>query len=156
MEEDIDFPQLILILLVIVFFVALEISTMTSFRNTSINPTIDAEIAVYHNVFLNSPECFAYQDPLTGRIYNEIDLSKFDEFHLSKCVDSAEGNELNYGVRLTLRDDEKTLKQISKNMNTNWKARRTSSSVIVRGSDSSRKIAELVTEVWFRQPVGVV
>ncbi|MEA3430708.1 MAG: hypothetical protein U9R08_05525 [Nanoarchaeota archaeon] len=125
-----------------------------NWRKVSVSSTMETETSIYHNIFLHSPECFAYQDHLTGRIYNEIDIAKFDEIHLAKCVGTFQGTDLGYGVRLTLRDDDKTIKIISRNINSDWKARRVIGSVKVRYVNDTIRVAELVTEVWFREPVG--
>ncbi|MBW3003426.1 hypothetical protein KY328_01130 [Candidatus Woesearchaeota archaeon] len=127
------------LLLTLLFFV------MNQYRVVSIDPTLDTELSIYQMILMNSAKCFAYQDPLTGRMYNEIDLNKFNDAQLSRCVASDK-----VGLRLTLKDSEgKELKKLSRNINTEWKARNIKTSVLVRKSDGTKQIGELVTDVWF-------
>ncbi len=53
--------------------------------------------------FVNAPECFAYQDLETGRVYpGIIDLSKFNEETLTGCYQS--GGRENFNFQLVLGD----------------------------------------------------
>ncbi|MBU0457714.1 MAG: hypothetical protein ABH824_03910 [Nanoarchaeota archaeon] len=52
--------------------------------------------------FVNSPECFAYQDPETGRVYpGVIDLQKYSSDRLNSCYPIGTYKDLNFGVNLT-------------------------------------------------------
>lgn len=53
--------------------------------------------------FVNTPECFAYQDLGTGRVFpGMIDLSKFNEETLNRCYQS--GDRKNFNFQLVLGD----------------------------------------------------
>ena len=148
MEEPNPF-YLIMIGIVAVVLIIIMYNIMAQFKSVSIEPTYDAEAAIYHNIFMNSPKCFAYQDILTGRVYNEIDLAKFDLEHLLRCVGSVEEDNLKFGVRLTLKDDEgNVLSSVEKDVRAAKTGRKVESAVIIR--DNGKKyIGELVTEVKF-------
>lgn len=56
--------------------------------------------------FVNAPECFAYQDKITGRVFpGVIDLNKFDETRMGNCYQS--GDVKNFNFQLVL--GEKTV-----------------------------------------------
>jgi len=66
------------LLLVFVFFPNYQRSLV------EVPPQLQAELISLR--FLNTPECFTYQDPATGRIFaGVIDLSKFTQERLDKC-----------------------------------------------------------------------
>lgn len=53
--------------------------------------------------FLNTPECFAYEDEISGRIFpGVIDLSRFNEETLGECYKS--GSIKNFNFQLVLDD----------------------------------------------------
>jgi len=123
---------------------------MSSFKSVSIETTADAESVILHNIFISSPSCFSYQDPLSGRVYSEIDKSKFNSVNLDNCFYVNLGSPFNYGVRLTLTDDlDNQLLQISKNINSGGKVIKTFSRVFIRDG-KQRYIGKLITEVWFK------
>ncbi len=66
------------LLLVFVFFPNYERSLV------EVPPQLQAELISLR--FLNTPECFTYQDPATGRIFaGVIDLGKFTQERLDTC-----------------------------------------------------------------------
>lgn len=88
------------------FLIAIVTITFTSVlirydNNATFLPTeMKAEsIAVR---FTNIPECFAYQDPTTKRVYpNVIDSSKFTVEHLEQsCYHTSGHNEINFKILL--------------------------------------------------------
>ena len=80
--------------------------TIANYKNqlTSLPPELKASLIAMR--FANIPECFAYQDPETGRVYPRIiDLSKFNEEHLTQsCYSTAGTDEINFGLELLERD----------------------------------------------------
>lgn len=86
-----------------VLIYAYFIGSMDS-RLTYISPKVYAEAISQR--FVNIPECFAYQDPDTGRVYpGVIDLSKFNPEQMQKCyqTDPEKGYE-DYNFRLLLKN----------------------------------------------------
>lgn len=130
-----------LIVIAAIILIFTQFTIMTDFKSISIYPTLEAETALYHNSFIYNPQCFAHQDFLTGRVYNEIDASKFTNTHFEECY-----LETDRIIRLTLTY-ENTIKTLG-NPGGNLKARKVSSSVIVR-DNGIRKLGSLTTEVWF-------
>jgi len=64
---------------------------------TSVPEELQAELISLR--FTNS--CFAYQDPVTGRIYpGVIDISKFTEQQLQRCYTTKDQNEFNFRLQL--------------------------------------------------------
>ena len=62
-------------------------------------------VTMYKERFLDSPDCFAYQDIETGNVYSGIiDKSKFTEDVLNNCY--KENKESVYEFSLTLEDGE--------------------------------------------------
>ena len=72
-------------------------------------PKLQAELISLR--FVNTPECFTYQDPASGRIFaGVIDLQKFTQAQLDKCyrTESEKGYE-NYNFALELEGYTPTL-----------------------------------------------
>ncbi len=61
--------------------------------------------------FMNNPDCFAYQDPSTQRVFpNSIDFSKFTKEQLNKCYQTDEKNGYKtFNFELTLNSKSITL-----------------------------------------------
>jgi len=73
-------------------------------RLTYVSPQVYAEAISQR--FVNIPECFAYQDSETGRVYpGVVDISKFNNEHLQTCyqTDSQEGYK-DYNFRILLKN----------------------------------------------------
>jgi|SRR3989338_286363 len=71
--------------------------------------------------FVNTPECFTYQDPVSGRVFAEvIDLQKFTQKNLDKCyrTEPAKGFE-DYNFALELEGYTPTLDGQKKLLMTN-------------------------------------
>lgn len=77
---------------------------MSSYQNklVEIPPELKAELLALR--FLNTPECFTYQDSLTGRIFpGVIDLNKFTQERLDGCyrTEKEQGyKDYNFGIEL--------------------------------------------------------
>lgn len=59
---------------------------MSSYQNklVEVPPKLRAELLSLR--FMNTPECFTYQDPVTGKIFpGIIDLNKYTQERLDKC-----------------------------------------------------------------------
>jgi len=72
----------VLVTIMILAFVML----IANYRSqiTRLPPELEAESIALR--FLNTPECFTYQDPVTGRIYpGTIDVSKYLQSRLDAC-----------------------------------------------------------------------
>ena len=81
------------LIVVIIFAFALMIATYKN-RLTYVPPQLKADFIALR--FTNIPECFAYQDLITKRVYpGVIDINKFDETRLFKCyhTDPVTGNQ---------------------------------------------------------------
>ncbi|MBW2993442.1 hypothetical protein KY317_02615 [Candidatus Woesearchaeota archaeon] len=64
-----------------------------------ISPKINDAIFTYR--FLNNPECFAYQDGLTGRTdIGLIDLGRFTDKQLDECYDSELSTDSHFLIKL--------------------------------------------------------
>jgi len=91
--------MLVIAVMIYVYF----IGSMDS-RLTYISPKVYAEAISQR--FVNIPECFAYQDGDTGRVYpGVIDLKKFNQEQMLKCyqTDPEKGYE-DYNFRLLLKN----------------------------------------------------
>ncbi|MDD5086357.1 MAG: hypothetical protein PHV16_01265, partial [Candidatus Nanoarchaeia archaeon] len=65
---------------------------LTSVSNSNTIPP-NTKITIMINRFLNSPECFAYMDDETGRVYPGIvDLKKLNDNQIAKCYNGIEGS----------------------------------------------------------------
>ncbi len=73
---------------------------------TQISPKLKGELIALR--FTNIPECLAYQDPVSERIYpGIIDLNKFTNEHLAGCysTDPEKGfKEYNFGLHLAIQN----------------------------------------------------
>ena len=66
---------------------------------TYISPNLKASMISLR--FTNIPECFAYQDEETGRVYpGIIDLSKFTEEQMENCYKTDSASQINFKLRL--------------------------------------------------------
>ena len=80
-------PVFLLFVAVLGFSVFLFVETANTFILEDIEIPKNVEEHILIERFLNSPECFAYQDE-TGRTYNKvIDLNKFkSQSQIDKCI----------------------------------------------------------------------
>ncbi len=98
-----------IVIIIVVFAFAMIISSYMG-ALTGIPAGFKAELISLR--FLNTPECFTYQDPVTGRVFpGVIDFEKFTSARLDQCyrTESKTGyNELNFALQLegyeTLKD----------------------------------------------------
>jgi hypothetical protein len=75
----------ILMMIFIIGIIILVTSWVSGLKDLFINREI--EPTVYEARLLYSPNCFAYQDPSTLRVYTgTVDLQKFNEDVLRRCV----------------------------------------------------------------------
>ncbi len=69
---------------------------------TEVPPKLRAELISLR--FVNTPECFTYQDPITGRIFpGMIDVTKFTPERLDRCYSTLPERgfkEFNFGLAL--------------------------------------------------------
>ena len=69
---------------------------------TQVPPQLRAEVISLR--FVNTPECFTYQDPVTGRIFpGVIDVTKFTQARMDQCyrTQNEQGfKEFNFGLAL--------------------------------------------------------
>lgn len=84
-----DADQLLFWLLIVVPIAALLLGFMvawtTGLKNSYIPEGLESK--VYETRLIYSPECFAYKDRVTGRVYTGvIDISKFNDNVLEECV----------------------------------------------------------------------
>lgn len=78
---------------------------ITNFKSSAleVNPILEATVLSHR--FINSPGCFAYQDPLTERVHPRlIDSSRFNKDILASCYQS--NTTRDYQFQLTLRNLE--------------------------------------------------
>lgn len=77
---------------------------MSQYQNNSLQvpPQLRAELISLR--FVNTPECFTYQDPVSGRIFpGVIDLNKFTQEGMDLCyrTEKEKGfNDYNFGLQL--------------------------------------------------------
>lgn len=86
--------------------------TTINFRGHLLSTPEKLESSILSSRFLNSPQCFAYQDPVTQRIYPRlIDLSRFTDKTINNCYVSNTTKDHNF--QLLLRnletDQEQTI-----------------------------------------------
>lgn len=99
----------------IMFFVTLIILifsfTLIGYKSklTVVPPELQAELIALR--LANVPECFAYQDEVTGRVYSGIiDLNKFNDRQLNRCYRTAERGEFRaFNFRLKLLSNQEQL-----------------------------------------------
>lgn len=87
---------------IIAIFALVFIFTIHQGKLISQPPELEAELIALR--FVNNPDCFAYQDPITSRVYTgTIDLEKYTQENLDKCYYTEEdtGHETyNFGLLL--------------------------------------------------------
>ncbi|MBU0536130.1 MAG: hypothetical protein KKE20_04140 [Nanoarchaeota archaeon] len=77
---------------------------VTGFQIKSNTYMADVEDTIIQTRFFNNPDCFAYQDPDTGRVYpGIIDIRKFNQAIMDSCY-SVPKNYLSGYFRLELKD----------------------------------------------------
>ncbi|MBU1204688.1 MAG: hypothetical protein KKE93_02150 [Nanoarchaeota archaeon] len=114
-------PMYFLAVLFYLAFAFLFFSFFISYNITSTNAIpANVETTVLINRFLNSPDCFAYEDGETGRAYHGIiDIKKFDDDKISKCYST--NKDKSYSFRFELESANIDRKVCS---TPNWGARR--------------------------------
>ena len=76
---------------------------------TSISPSLQQNI--YTSTVIGSPLCFAYEEPITNRVYNGyIDINKVTEERLNNCLQLEQRTELGFFV--TLEKEGQFIKEI--------------------------------------------
>jgi len=115
-------------------FLIFSFTITTEVGSTNTIPD-NVETTVLISRFLNSPDCFAYQDEDTGRVYTGIiDLEKFNEATLEKCYFVDKDGP--WAFKLTLESFDSNELSIKRTLKTsNWGARRFTQSsqyVIIR------------------------
>ncbi len=92
----------------VVFYVVYSVIGVTG----GIFPGLEEKI--YETRLLYSPNCFAYQNPETGRVYTStIDLSKTNEDVLHGCAPLTGIREPALRVEITYRDENDNTKTVS-------------------------------------------
>jgi hypothetical protein len=83
-------------------------TSMFKNRILTIPPNLHADLISQR--FTNIPECFAFQDESTGRVYPGIlDLNKFNQDQLNRCyITDEERGIKEFNFRLKLKDTEIT------------------------------------------------
>lgn len=112
-ESAFENAQTVIFLTVMMFAVTILVFTFVFLLNsyerglTAVPGKLEAELISLR--FANNPECFAYQDKETKRIFSGIiDLAKFNEQQMSVCYKTAEQtgkDELNFRLQLESRLD---------------------------------------------------
>lgn len=110
MNKKAQEPEKVLFIFLGLFsYIFMFMALIWIFSKYSLAPTIthdDLYILVYKQRFLDSPECFAYEDPETGNVYpGIIDKAKFTDEILNNCF--KENKESAYEFALVL--DDKTI-----------------------------------------------
>ena len=83
---------IILLICLTISFLLFNFAIMREIYSTTVIPD-NLEMTILVNRFLNSPDCFAYQDKETGRTYSGvIDLEKFNNKTLKKCYSTKDGS----------------------------------------------------------------
>ena len=90
------------VIVVGVFVLALQIASYVG-SLAVVSPKLKAEVISLR--FANSPDCFAYQDEFTGRVFSgTIDLDKFNDEQMKRCyATSSLGKWKTYNFLLELR-----------------------------------------------------
>ena len=97
------------------FIIKSQLSSTTTFPD-------NLETTILINRFLNSPECFAYQDKEIDRTYlGVIDLEKFNKKNLEKCYFTDDNNLKAF--KLTLKSPDIQIKD-NNVFTSNWDTRR--------------------------------
>lgn len=109
MDKKAQAPEKVIFLFLGLFaYIAMFMALSWIFGKYALAPVITSEdiyIDIYKHRFLDSPDCFAYQDPETGNSYSGIiDKSKFTEERLNNCY--MENQESVYEFALTLDEGE--------------------------------------------------
>ena len=99
----------ILTMAVLVLAIVLSI-----YQSTIFSVPGELQASIISQRFVNTPECFTYQDPVTGRIYpGTIDIQKFTQERMNDCyrTESDEGyEEMNFGIFLEGFEGEEVLR----------------------------------------------
>ena len=90
----------VVITMIVIFFAFL----LANYKNrlSEVPKELQAELISLR--FVNAPECFAYQEPSTGRIlHSVIDIDKFTEEQMNQCYSTAgSGGIKTFNFRLSL------------------------------------------------------
>ena len=117
-------------------------------RLTFVPGTVKAEFVAHR--FINNPDCFAFEDSETKRVYSGIvDLEKFDQEQMQYCyiTDKDKGHR-DYNFRLWLRNTNKTI--VTNNYFYRQKEFTLFKQVLVRNSTGKTTPDELVIYVQGR------
>ena len=83
---------IILLICLTISLILFNFALMKEISSTTVIPD-NLEMTILINRFLNSPDCFTYQDKETGRTYSGvIDLEKFTDKTLEKCYSTKDSN----------------------------------------------------------------
>jgi hypothetical protein len=104
-SQVIAWTIMVIIITGLLFGLFLVINTYTN-KQAEISPRLQSEIIALR--FANIPECFAFEDKNTGRVYpGLINLEKFNNEQLSKCYHTKEiGGFWTYNFELKLQQSE--------------------------------------------------
>lgn len=101
-----------------IVFILFSYLILSNISSTTTFPE-NVETTVFINRFLNSPECFAYQDEETGRTYTSIiDLDKFNNEHLNECYSADEDSPIAFMLDLKGSDSQEGV------LTSNWRAKK--------------------------------
>ncbi len=101
-----------------IVFILFSYLVLSNISSTTTFPE-NIETTVLINRFLNSPECFAYQDEETGRTYTGItDLDKFNNENLNECYSADEDSPRAFMMDLNSDDYQKSV------LTSNWRAKK--------------------------------
>ncbi|MFC1728417.1 hypothetical protein ACFLZ7_03065 [Nanoarchaeota archaeon] len=105
MEIGVGMPYMIIAMFVLTAMFIMLLVLFSTYTSAPVATHEEAYILVYKQRFLDSPDCFAYEDIDTGNIYpGIIDKSKFTESNLNNCY--KENIESHYEFSLTLQEGE--------------------------------------------------
>lgn len=72
-----------------------------AYKNSALILPNKLQTQLIANRFVTSPDCFAYQDPVTKRVdIGTIDLKKFTLERMNDCYQTKDSHEFNYRIKL--------------------------------------------------------
>jgi len=106
-ETDTQFFWTFFVVPAIIIFLALSIYVISLLLTSKVTIIEGVKDSAYESRALGSPNCFTYQDEISGRTYNGyIDLKKFNDERFKECFSTEETGQRGIILLLNYDNDE--------------------------------------------------
>lgn len=114
-ETDTQFFWTLFVVPGMIIFLALSVYVISLLLTSKVTIIEGVKDSAYESRILGSPNCFAYQDELSGRVYNGyIELKKFNEIRFRECFNTQEADQR--GIILLLDYDNNQIELTTENV----------------------------------------